>query len=169
MLNNLLIKNIIASELQSENNLDQSQSKQSVNFNKSALSDQPNFITNQSPIKDYSSYFPSSYQYPYLSDSSSYPSRYTNYDGKVYSDLLKYELSKRIELQVAKELPLSNLGELSSHKLASNDLMFNHSTSNLYDSNNYDSIYNAMTSLNSRYSTVNNIDLLNNLRSKFLI
>ena len=117
------------------------QSKSGINLGQSNRLDQSQYLTN------------------YSIRSNNYPKISTSMAGSnSYADFLKYELSKRIELQVAKELSLS--GRFSSIKVTK-------------QTDNVDSLYSTMKT-NSRYpcefySNSNNSDLLTSLRSKFLI
>jgi hypothetical protein len=87
-----------------------------------------------------------------------------------YLDLLKYELGKRIELQVAKDMPLANHDHHNRNLNDSVDKLMSSLSYNLKSTTNYDSLYNHLNyPQNSRVSNMSNVDLLNSLRSKFLI
>lgn len=81
-----------------------------------------------------------------------------------YFDLLKNEMSKKIEIEVAKGTPVTSLN-YSPRTLNTIHLNNDRST------DNFDSLYNTIN-LNSRYSSLlnnNNTDLINSLRTRFLI
>jgi hypothetical protein len=86
-----------------------------------------------------------------------------------YLDLLKDELTRRIDTQVARDLPFSSL-DYSSRKFANTSRLVNEIGNQIAFNNTgkFDSLYNKIL-LNQRYSTVNNVDLLHSLRSRFLL
>ncbi|CAF0711074.1 unnamed protein product [Brachionus calyciflorus] len=145
-LNSYLLQNLIQSkEEQSTNDFN---SKSALNFNQGNKHEHSQFFTNFSS---------KSFNCPKcckVNESGLNMSpRSTS-----YGDVLKYELSKRIELQVAKELSLSG---------GFNSLKFKNNTENV------DSLYSTMKTntrySNDYYSNSNNADLLTSMRSKFLI
>lgn len=143
-LNTYLLQNLVQPKDElSDNGLS---SKSANNFGQMNKNDQSQFFSN------YSSKYFNCPKCCKVSDS------FNSFGSSSYSDLLKYELSKRIELQVAKELSLSAGFHLNKSKTSSEPV---------------DSLYSTMKT-NTRYSTnfysnSNNLDLLTSLRSKFLI
>lgn len=143
-LNSYLLQNLIQSKEElSDNGFS---SKSATNFGLMNKNEQSQFFTN------YSSKSFSCPKCCKVADS------FQSFGSNSYADLLKYELSKRIELQVAKEL--------------SQSAGFNSIKSKTF-SEPVDSLYSTMKT-NTRYSTnlysnSNNSDLLTSLRSKFLI
>lgn len=143
-LNTYLLQNLVQpKEELSDNGFS---SKSATNFGHTNKNEQSQFFAN------YSSKFFNCPKCCKVSDS------YNSFGSNSYADLLKYELSKRIELQVAKELSLSAGFNLNRSKT-------------IYEP--VDSLYSTMKT-NTRYGTSfysnsNNSDLLTSLRSKFLI
>lgn len=89
-----------------------------------------------------------------------------------YVDLLKTELSKRIETQVAKETPLADDYGYFSSRMHNANRLINTINSNLRSTYQFDSLYNTLTNNNDqhqRYSTSNTDELMRSLRNKFLI
>jgi hypothetical protein len=81
-----------------------------------------------------------------------------------YFDLLKNEMSKKIEIEVAKGAPVTSLN------YSPRTLNKIHLTNDI-PTDNFDSLYNTIN-LNSRYSSLlnnTNNDLINSLRTRFLI
>lgn len=93
-----------------------------------------------------------------------------------YVDLLKTELSKRIETQVAKETPLADDYGYFSSRMHNTNRLINTLNSNLRSTYQFDSLYNTLTNNNTinnhhhqRYSMSNTDELMRSLRTKFLI
>jgi hypothetical protein len=86
-----------------------------------------------------------------------------------YLDLLKDELSRRIEVQVANSNSNHSL-DYSTRKFINPNRLIDEINNQISFANTekFDSLYNKIL-MNHKYSTVNNTDLLNRLRSRFLL
>jgi hypothetical protein len=159
-LNNYLIKNIIAQESGSIQGVDQPahivMAKGSSMYATPASNGQ-GFPLNQAPQ---------------LSSATQVSTSCARCLTGPYVDLLKTELAKRIETQVAKETPLADDYGYFSSRMHNSNRLINTLNSNLPSTYQLDSLYSKLTNgnnLHQRYSTSNTDELIRSLRTKFLI